>query len=214
MRRIAAEIGCDPMAIYRHFPNREALLDAVADLAIADAIPPDAAPRPPADTPPGHGEGEKAAANGPPDRGPATRVRPGAGLRVASADSAMAEAGSWDVRVRALLTQIRTSALQHPGIAIHIASRPPLGHNGRKLAAILHQDLADAGLRPEDVARAGQALIAYTAAALRMAVLAGERDERWHQVTEAIGHELPVVGSPEQFDYGLRLLLNGIKAEV
>ena len=23
MRRIAAELGCDPMAIYRHFPNRE-----------------------------------------------------------------------------------------------------------------------------------------------------------------------------------------------
>ena len=168
MRRIAAEIGCDPMAIYRHYPNREALLDAVADLAIADAIP----------------------------------------------DSPGPDAGSWDTRVRELLTRIRASALQHPGIAVHIASRPPLGSNGLKLAAVLHQALADAGLRPADVARAGQALIAYTAAALRMAVLAGERDERWHQATQAIGHELPIVGSPEQFDYGLRLLLNGIRSEI
>jgi AcrR family transcriptional regulator len=41
MRRIAAELGCDPMAIYRHFANREALLDAVADLALAGVtVPP------------------------------------------------------------------------------------------------------------------------------------------------------------------------------
>jgi phosphoglycerate dehydrogenase-like enzyme len=35
MRRIATELNCDPMALYRHFANREALLDAVADLALA-----------------------------------------------------------------------------------------------------------------------------------------------------------------------------------
>jgi AcrR family transcriptional regulator len=167
MRRIAAEIGCDPMAIYRHFLNRQALLDAVADLAIADV------------------------------REPAT-----------------AAAQTWDIQVRELLTEVRASALHHPGIAVHIASRPPLGSNGLRLAALLHQALADAGLPAADAARAGQALIAYTAAALRMAVLAGERDERWHQVTQAIGYELPVVGSIEQFDYGLRLLLGGIKAEI
>ncbi|TDP94098.1 TetR family transcriptional regulator [Labedaea rhizosphaerae] len=31
MRRVADAVGITPMAIYRHYPNREAMLDAVAD---------------------------------------------------------------------------------------------------------------------------------------------------------------------------------------
>src|SRR3569833_806977 len=31
MRRVAKEVGITPMAIYHHFPNREALLDAVVE---------------------------------------------------------------------------------------------------------------------------------------------------------------------------------------
>ncbi|WP_250002308.1 TetR/AcrR family transcriptional regulator [Actinoplanes sp. M2I2] len=168
MRRIAAELGCDPMAIYRHFPHREALLDAVAD-AVADEVP---AP-----------EGDE----------------------------------PWDERIRLLLTGMRTVALRHPGIAGHVASRPPLGPRGRRVAGVLFGALTEAGLPPADVVRAFQALIAYTAAGLRMAVDAGERDVRWQQVSEAMeglpGDQLPVVGSAEQFDYGLRLMLNGIRLE-
>jgi AcrR family transcriptional regulator len=36
MRRIAAAIGVTPMALYRHYPNRDALLAAVADQAFTD----------------------------------------------------------------------------------------------------------------------------------------------------------------------------------
>ncbi|AXB47277.1 TetR/AcrR family transcriptional regulator [Amycolatopsis albispora] len=36
MRRVAAAVGVTPMATYRHYPNREALLRAVADAAFAD----------------------------------------------------------------------------------------------------------------------------------------------------------------------------------
>jgi hypothetical protein len=65
--------------------------------------------------------------------------------------------------------------------------------------------------------RAFQALIAYAAAGLRMAVDAGVQDRRWQQVSAAMeglpGEALPVVGSAEQFDYGLRLLLSGIRLE-
>lgn len=68
-----------------------------------------------------------------------------------------------------------------------------------------------------DLAHLPSPLVAYAAAGLRMAVDAGLRDERWHQVSEALdglpGGELPVVGSAEQFEYGLRLLLNGIRLE-
>jgi AcrR family transcriptional regulator len=37
MRRVAADAGVTAMASYRHFPNREALLRAVVDEAVADA---------------------------------------------------------------------------------------------------------------------------------------------------------------------------------
>jgi AcrR family transcriptional regulator len=36
MRRIATEVGITPMAIYRHFPNREALLDTIAELSFIE----------------------------------------------------------------------------------------------------------------------------------------------------------------------------------
>lgn len=36
MRAVAVELGCDPMALYHHFPNRAALFDAVSDRALAD----------------------------------------------------------------------------------------------------------------------------------------------------------------------------------
>jgi hypothetical protein len=64
-------------------------------------------------------------------------------------------------------------------------------------------------------------LVAYLAAALAMAVRVGERDARWHQVAAAVGafpteaarNELLIAGAEEQFAYGLRLLLAGIRAE-
>ncbi|MFD1365150.1 TetR/AcrR family transcriptional regulator [Actinoplanes sichuanensis] len=187
MRRIAAELGCDPMAIYRHFPNREALLDAVADLALAGVVTDQSA---------GAGPGE------------------GSGF-------------GWEGRLTTLLSDVREAALRHPGIAGHIASRPPLGVNGLRLHGVLDEALVAAGLSRADVVKATQALIAYLAAALAMAVRAGERDERWHQVSEALGHKtdsgapdrevdsahLPIVGSAEQFAFGLRLLVNGIRVE-
>ncbi|MEU4559299.1 TetR family transcriptional regulator [Actinoplanes sp. NPDC023936] len=164
MRRIAAELGCDPMAIYRHFANREALLDAVADLALAGV------------------------------------AAPGPDLR-------------WDQRLSELLTEVRGAALRHPGIAAHVAARPPLGANGRRLSAAITGALADAGLTPSGVVQSTQALIAYVAAALAMTVKAGARDERWHRVSAVLGAGMPVVGSEEQFAYGLRLMINGIRGE-
>lgn len=172
MRRIAAEIGCDPMSLYRHFANGEALLDAVADAALADAQ----------------------------DPGPGT---------------------PWTDRLRAIMTEIRAAALRHPGICAHVAARPPLGDNGRRLGAGMMAALAEAGLPPADVVRASQSLVAYLAATLGMSARAGHRDERWEQVSRIVGglpgrppgDHLFVVGSEEQFEYGLRLLLNGIRVE-
>lgn len=37
MRRLGAELGVDPMAAYRHLPNKEALLDGVIEAVVATA---------------------------------------------------------------------------------------------------------------------------------------------------------------------------------
>lgn len=36
MRRLGAELGVDPMAAYRHFPNKEALLDGVMEAVVGE----------------------------------------------------------------------------------------------------------------------------------------------------------------------------------
>ena len=36
MRRVADAVGITPMAIYRHYPNREAMLDAIAEAVSAE----------------------------------------------------------------------------------------------------------------------------------------------------------------------------------
>jgi AcrR family transcriptional regulator len=172
MRRIATRLNCDPMALYRHFANREALLDAVADLALADVA--DLDPRDP-----------------------------------------------WDEQIMATGHAIRDAALRHPGIAAHMAARPPLGEHGRRLGAGLLAALSAAGLPPATAVQALQTLVAYFASALAMAVQAGVRDERWAQARDVVdqlpgpppGDQLFTVGSAEQFRFGLRLLLAGIRVE-
>lgn len=36
MRRLGSELGTDPMAVYYHIPNKEALLDAIVEAVMAD----------------------------------------------------------------------------------------------------------------------------------------------------------------------------------
>ncbi|MBW1596176.1 TetR/AcrR family transcriptional regulator C-terminal domain-containing protein [Streptomyces sp. JJ38] len=173
MRRIAAELGCDPMALYRHFANREALLDAVADLAVAEVGDP--------------------------------------GVRM-----------PWDERISVTADAVREAALRHPGITAHLAARPPTGENGRRIARGLMEALGAAGLPSATAVRSFQTLTAYLASSLAMAVRAGARDRRWEHVRDVMdelpdvaapGEELFAVGSAEQFRFGLRLLLAGIRAE-
>ncbi len=35
MRRLGAELGVDPMAVYYHVPNKQALLDAIVEAVMA-----------------------------------------------------------------------------------------------------------------------------------------------------------------------------------
>jgi AcrR family transcriptional regulator len=169
-RRIAAYVGCDPMTLYRHFANRIALLDAVADLAVGDVLLPD-------------------------DRAP------------------------WVTRLRETLANTRRTALAHPGIAPHIAARPPLGPHGQQIGRMLLGALQDAGLGDEETVATSQVLIAYLSSSIAMAVAThGQRDDRWTEAVRALRtigqvstESMPAVGSIEQFTLGLDLLLNGLQ---
>lgn len=175
LRRIAAHLGCDPMALYRHFANRRALLDAVADLALATVVLPD-------------------------DRVP------------------------WAVRLRDLLVGVRQGALAHPGIAPHIAARPPLGPHGRRIARGLLDALRESGLSGHETVASIQVLIAYVSSSIAMAVEThGQRDDRWEDVVRALGPlrdddlpigHMPAAGSAEQFAFGLEVLVDGLRARV
>ncbi|MFC7624289.1 TetR/AcrR family transcriptional regulator [Microlunatus sp. GCM10028923] len=175
IRRIAAQLGCDPMALYRHFANRVALLDAVADLALADLALPD-------------------------DHDP------------------------WEDRLRSLLTETRRAALAHPGIAPHIAARPPLGPHGLRIGRVLIEALRQAGLDDRQTVAASQVLIAYLSSAIAMAVATqGRRDDRWSEAAQAVrdssehrlpADAMPAVGSVDQFSFGLDLLIDGLRARV
>lgn len=46
VRRVAQAHDVTPMALYRHFPDKDGLLDAIADRLLADAVPPPADDRP------------------------------------------------------------------------------------------------------------------------------------------------------------------------
>src|SRR3954465_11717775 len=39
-RRLGAELGCEAMSIYHHFPNKAHLMDALVDLMLAEASVP------------------------------------------------------------------------------------------------------------------------------------------------------------------------------
>jgi TetR/AcrR family transcriptional regulator, tetracycline repressor protein len=175
LRRIAAHLGCDPMALYRHFANRRALLDAVADMALAAVVVPD-------------------------DRVP------------------------WATRLRDLLIGVRHAALAHPGIAPHIAARPPLGSHGLRIARGLLGALRDSGLSGHETVASIQVLIAYVSSSIAMAVEThGQRDDRWEDVVHAVGissdnelptGQMPAAGSAEQFAFGLEVLVDGLRTRV
>jgi AcrR family transcriptional regulator len=175
LRRIAAHLGCDPMALYRHFANRRALLDAVADLALAGVVVPD-------------------------DQVP------------------------WAVRLRDLLVGVRSGALAHPGIAPHIAARPPLGPHGLRIARGMLDALGESGLGGRETVASIQVLIAYVSSSIAMAMAThGQRDDRWEDVVHALGPlsdddlpvgHMPAAGSAEQFAFGLEVLVDGLRARV
>lgn len=125
----------------------------------------------------------------------------------------------WVVRLRETLANSREVALAHPGIAPHIASRPPLGPHGQQIGRILLAALRDAGLSDEDTVATSQVLIAYLSSSIAMAVATqGQRDDRWTDAAHALRsigqnstEQMPAAGSIEQFTLGLDLLVDGLR---
>jgi len=198
MRKLGDHLGTDPAMVYRLFKGKDELLEALADAVFASA-----------------------------DRDDRSGASP-----APKAVPAAPRAGEWQEVLRQMADGIRAALLTQPTLIGVAVRRPPRGE------ATFHGIdaglgvLLSAGLSPKDAAYGYQAVLFY---ALGFAVLeapfAAEPDggaaqqARTHQaLAELPAERYPSIAAtidhlygPDlqgQFDYGLRLLIDGLAAEV
>jgi TetR/AcrR family transcriptional regulator, tetracycline repressor protein len=180
MRRLAAELGVAPNALYTYFPDKAALLDAIFD----DLL----------------GEIEVAGNAG----------------------------GRWQDDLAELMRASRRLVLAHPGLATLFLTRPG-GANGARLGEATFRRLERGGVVGGRAVMALRALLSYTLgfAAMEVARLAeperGERSARARErmgnlapesfrATRALAPDLAAHADEEDFEAGLRWLIDGIAA--
>ncbi|WP_344170792.1 TetR/AcrR family transcriptional regulator [Kribbella lupini] len=136
---------------------------------------------------------------------------------------------SWPDQVRAVCRGLRRLMLQHPCLAQLLASRPLIGHETARVAEGLLSVLHSAGFDKEIAARTHTTLFTYVlgATSWEIQMATEQRDpeglRRLRTTMESLSAtEFPTVvelapelarttGGDEQFDYGLDLLINGLR---
>lgn len=161
MRKLAAELGVRPSALYWHFPDKQTLLARLADRIIGSA------PKPPASSPgtgEGLGGGGSAARSGPLSKhsGPA-RSEAATHPHDSSEDqgaSCPCTAGTvpWENAMRASADTMRARLLAHRDGAEIVSSSIALGLTRLPLAAMIHEPLHRAGASAETIDIAARTL--------------------------------------------------------
>jgi AcrR family transcriptional regulator len=136
---------------------------------------------------------------------------------------------AWPDQVRAVCRGLRRLMLQHPCLAQLLASRPLIGHETARVAEGLLSVLHSAGFDKEIAARTHTTLFTYVlgATSWEIQMATEQRDpeglRRLRTTMESLSAtEFPTVvelapelarttGGDEQFDYGLDLLINGLR---
>lgn len=161
MRKLAAELGIRPSALYWHFPDKQTLLARLADRIIGSA------PKPPASSPgagEGLGGGGSAARSGPLSKhsGPARSgeaAYPGDSSEDQGA-SCPCTAGTvpWENAMRASADTMRARLLAHRDGAEIVSSSIALGLTRLPLTAMIHEPLHRAGASAETIDIAARTL--------------------------------------------------------
>ena len=155
MRKLAAELGIRPSALYWHFPDKQTLLARLADRIVGSA------PTPPAGGPgadDGSGGGGSAARSGPLSKhsGPA---------RSEAATHPSEDQGAscpctvpWENAMRASADTMRARLLAHRDGAEIVSSSIALGLTRLPLTAMIHEPLHRAGASAETIDIAARTL--------------------------------------------------------
>ena len=204
MRRLAAEAGVKPMSLYHHFPNKEAILDGVAECIAAAAL------------------GDAAEA----DRGDAsgeTGTAAEATGRDATSRGAAGRAGQtredWRARVRLLFVGLYELVQAHPRALPLISTGVFRTPSGRRWMEQLMGVLLEAGFTPDQAAELYHTVGGFTLGlgyagllslevqpARIVAELAGHRDQYPNLL--AVGLRLADWDRPDEFATGLDTLLD------
>jgi len=161
MRKLAAELGIRPSALYWHFPDKQTLLARLADRIVGSA------PQPPA--------GGPGAADGAGGGGSAARSRPPNGHGDAACSGAAAYPGGsgedrgasyprtahavpWERAMRASADTMRSRLLAHRDGAEIVSSSIALGLTRLPLTAMIHEPLHRAGASAETIDIAARTL--------------------------------------------------------
>lgn len=151
-----------------------------------------------------------------------------AALDVATADAPRRrhERGSWKDELRAVLQGAYRNLQRHPSLVQLRLRRPLITSRQLRFTEAGVTILEDAGLAPDEAARAFRSLFFYVfgfaafsadtdAARAEMRTAVAALDPATHpRLTASIEHVVAVVGGADQFDYGLDLLLDGIAARL
>jgi TetR/AcrR family transcriptional regulator, tetracycline repressor protein len=191
MRRLASAAGVKPMSLYHHYPNKEAILLAVAESISAAALG-DAASGGPA-------AGE--------DLGMPLAARPGPST-----------AGDWRDQVRLLFVGLYELVQAHPRALPLIGTGVLRTPSGRRWMEELMRVLLEAGFTPDEAASAYHTIGAYTlglgyAQMLSLEIppesIVGELTGHWADYPNLlrVGLQLAIWDQPATFAAGLDVLL-------
>jgi TetR/AcrR family transcriptional regulator, tetracycline repressor protein len=181
MRRLGAELGVAPNALYTHFPDKTAILDALFDDILGELEPPDAME------------------------------------------------GAWQEALAELMRTSRRLLLRHARLVNLFLTRPG-GRNALRLGEVTLQILGRGGIRDHEAVSALRAVLTYTLGFVALEVPRtaeperGERVERAaglieklpvesYPLTRAVGPELASHPGDEDFERGLRWLIEGIAGD-
>jgi AcrR family transcriptional regulator len=117
MRRLAEKVGVEPMSLYYHVPNKEAILDGIVDLVFREV-----------EETSGAFEGGRAGHSAPDSAsGPATDSAPGPATEADAAREAAVPDSTWKATLRARILAARRVMLRHPWAPALLDSRTGLG---------------------------------------------------------------------------------------
>ena len=193
MRRLASAAGVKPMSLYHHYPNKEAIL-----LAVAESI--------------------SAAALGDAALGETALGDAGLGEAGRGVDAPAATSGAWTDHVRLLFVGLYELVQAHPRALPLIGTGVLRTPSGRRWMEELMRVLLEVGFTPDEAAAVYHTLGAYTlglgyAQLLSMEIpaesIVGELTGHWADYPNLlrVGLQLAVWDQPATFAAGLDVLL-------